>query len=115
MGGGDDRFARLAEVGGALRDAALARLRRAAGECRRLEAELAALDAEKRRAEATADATARAFLGDSPERWYRERRTALNAALARARVEEAMLMKEAAVAFGRDDALRRLRERSRPG
>ncbi|TCO73368.1 hypothetical protein [Rhodovulum euryhalinum] len=111
----DDRLKRLGQVGGVLRDAALARLRTAAQACRRIEAEIAALDAQRRALDDEADPAVCALLGDSRERWYRERRAALNGALARARVEEAMRMKEAARAFGRDDALRRLVHRAEGG
>ncbi|MGC9418345.1 MAG: hypothetical protein ACP5EN_05160 [Rhodovulum sp.] len=115
MAGGDDRLKRLGEVGSILRDAALARLRTAAQECRRIEAEIAALDAERRSFDDETDPAVRAMVGDSRERWYLRRRAALNGALARARVEEAMRMKEAARAFGRDDALGRLLRRAGEG
>ncbi|TCP39102.1 hypothetical protein [Rhodovulum marinum] len=115
MGGADDRLKRLAEVGTILRDAALARLRAAAQECRRIEAEIAALDAERRAFDDETDPAVRALMGDSRERWYLRRRAALNGALARARVEEAMQMKQAARAFGRDDALGRLMRRAEDG
>ncbi|TCM87063.1 hypothetical protein EV216_103141 [Rhodovulum steppense] len=91
-----------------LRDAALARLKAAAGECRRIEAEIAALDAEWRACEAETDPAARAVMGQSRGRRYLQRRAALNGALARARSEEALRLREAARAFGRDEALHRL-------
>jgi hypothetical protein len=113
-GGRDDRLVRLTQVGGALKDAALSRLRRAAAECRRIEAAIAALDAEARRAAEDTDIAHRAVSGASLEQFYRKRRTALNAELARARAAEARLMAEAARAFGRDEALNRLAMRSGP-
>lgn len=111
----DDRLKRLGQVGRVLRDAALARLRTAALDCRRIEAEIAALDARYRALGGDADPAVSALLGDSRDRWYRQRRAALNGALARAKVEEAMRMDEAARAFGRDDALRRLVHRAEGG
>ncbi|MRH21045.1 hypothetical protein [Rhodovulum strictum] len=95
-----------------LRDAALARLKTAAAECRRIEAEIAALDADRRKAETEADPAVRAALDGSRERWYLQRRAVLNGALALARAEEATRMREAARAFGRDDALHRLIRRA---
>lgn len=107
----DERLARLGAVGGMLKDAALARLREVAGECRRLERELAALDAEARVALADIDVAARAVLDEGRARRYAERRIALNGALARARAEEARQMRAAALAFGRDKALQDLQAR----
>jgi len=115
MSGRDERLGRLTEVGAALKDAALSRLRGAAAECRRLEAAIDALDDAARRAAEEADIAHRAVSGDSLERLYRQRRRALNAELARARAAEAMLMRDAARAFGRDDALRQLLRRSERG
>ncbi|MCO8143800.1 hypothetical protein NHN26_01060 [Rhodovulum tesquicola] len=112
MAGADDRLRRLGEVGGMLREAALARLKAAAETCRKVEAELAALDAEWRECEGETDPAARAVMGPGRERRYLLRRAALNGALARARAEEAMRMQEAARAFGRDDALHRLIRRA---
>lgn len=112
MTGPDARLVRLAEVGAALKDAALARLRAAAQTCRRLEADIAALDAAARRAEADDDIAVRAVFGENRLRRHLERRAELNAALARARVEEARLIRAAARDFGREEALRRLVDRS---
>ncbi|ARE40407.1 hypothetical protein RGUI_2266 [Rhodovulum sp. P5] len=109
----DARLLRLADVGSALKEAALARLRAAAQECRRVEAELAALDAEARRAAADDDVAVRAMLEEPRARHHRLRRKALNAELARARVEEANAIRAATQAFGRDRAVQGLIERAR--
>ncbi|MBN2906232.1 MAG: hypothetical protein JXJ18_05950 [Rhodobacteraceae bacterium] len=98
-------MARLVAVGTALRDVALVRLRAAAQECRRLEAEIAALDARARLAEADGDIAARAVAGEIRARLHAQQRAALNAALARARVEEAAQLRLASRAFGREQAL----------
>lgn len=109
----DERLTRLAEIGAALKDAELARLRAAARECRRIEAEIAALDAAARLAAADDDIAARAMMDEPRARHHSERRKALNAALARARVKEAGAMRAAARAFGRDKALKGLVDRQR--
>jgi len=109
----DQRLSRLAEIGTVLKDTALARLRAAAQDCQRLEDALADLDAEARHAAADEDIVARALFEAARIRRHAERRKALNAELARARAQQAEFMREAARAFGKDQALQRLLERSR--
>ncbi|WP_414896780.1 hypothetical protein [Rhodovulum sp. YEN HP10] len=108
----DDRPERLVRIGSVLKDAALNRLRRAAQECRRIEAAIAELDDEALRAAADDDIAMRAVFDRSRTLRHSQRRTALNAELARARAEEAVLMRDAARAFGRDEAIRGLFNRT---
>ncbi|MBL3610478.1 hypothetical protein [Rhodovulum sulfidophilum] len=107
----DDRPERLVRIGTILKDAALSRLRQAAQECRRIEEAIAELDDEAQRAAIDNDIAMRAVFDRSRTLRHRERRTALNAELARARAQEALLMREAARAFGREEAIRGLFDR----
>ncbi|PTW47658.1 MULTISPECIES: hypothetical protein [Rhodovulum] len=109
----DDRPERLMQIGSILKDAALGRLRMAAQDRRRIEAAIETLDDEARRAAADDDIAVRAVMDGSRMLRHQQRRTALNAQLARARAQEAILMKEAARTFGRDEALRGLFDRTR--
>lgn len=103
------RLARLAPVTGAMRAAALARLSDAIAARRAVEAEIAALDDQRRAAaEDVADPATRAGITLLWQRWAEDRRGALNRRLARARLAEEEARIAARRATGRDEARARL-------
>ncbi|TCP27654.1 hypothetical protein [Rhodovulum adriaticum] len=107
----DPRLVGLARISGALRAAKLLRLAEANARLRRVEQELAALDAPEMAAAAPGDIAALAVTGAARARWCAARRAALIAAQDRARAARDAALAEARGAVGRDAAVARLCER----
>jgi len=102
------QVAALPRVTRAVMNSSLIGLKMASQTRQKLEARLAALDAERRRM--TPDVTQEVTRAGADllwHRWAEAQRAELNIALARARAEQAEAWRASATAFGRDRALRK--------
>ncbi|MHC0051971.1 hypothetical protein [Actibacterium sp. D379-3] len=110
-----ERLAAMAQLTAMALDAALMRSRQASAARRGIKAQIDALDADRRRmAQSVEDPATRAGADLLWLRWAEARRAALNKSLARSLVAEEEARRVAIRAFGRDQALGKVRERETP-
>lgn len=108
------RMAELSKVTGVALDAALLKVRSAAQASAEITSRIAALDADRRRmVQDVESAATRAGADLLWHRWAEAQRAELNKALARARVAEDGARRAATRAFGRDEALAKVIEKTR--